>query len=173
MFRARALMQRTEAGKAYGPVTAKTLQVLEVLLWHFHNAKSGACFPSYEAIAAKAGCARSTVNLAIKALEGAGILSWVNRLIRQYLPERNASGIRSYRYRVIRISNAYVFQDPQASPARTFPSKSENQAGTTNQSLISYDEASVKAVFEPQSPLGAALSRLCKTIAAAEEPQAV
>ena len=75
-------MRRTEEGKAYGPITAKALAVLEALLWGFHNARSGLCFPSYEKIAARAGCARSTVAEAIKALEDAGILSWVNRIKR-------------------------------------------------------------------------------------------
>ena len=58
---ARALMRRTEKGKAYGAITAKALAVLEALLWGFHNARSGLCFPSYATIAARAGCARSTV----------------------------------------------------------------------------------------------------------------
>ena len=48
---ARALMRRAEKGKAYGAITAKALAVLEALLWGFHNAKSGLCFPSYERIA--------------------------------------------------------------------------------------------------------------------------
>jgi hypothetical protein len=47
MIYARALMRRTEKGKAYGPITAKALAVLEALLWSFHNARSGLCFPSY------------------------------------------------------------------------------------------------------------------------------
>ena len=82
MILARALMRRTEKGKAYGPITAKALAVLEALLWGFHNARSGLCFPSYETIAARAGCARSTVAEAIKALEEAGLLTWVNRIKR-------------------------------------------------------------------------------------------
>jgi len=55
MVYARALMRRTEAGKAYGPITAKALAVLEALLWGFHSARSGLCFPSYEKIAERAG----------------------------------------------------------------------------------------------------------------------
>ena len=51
-------------------------------MWGFHNARSGLCFPSYETIAERAACARSTVAEAIKALEDAGILSWVNRIKR-------------------------------------------------------------------------------------------
>lgn len=46
--------------------------MLEALLWAFHNAKSGVCFPSYERIAEAAGCARSTVAEALKALEDSG-----------------------------------------------------------------------------------------------------
>jgi DNA-binding transcriptional regulator YhcF (GntR family) len=56
--------------------------VLEALLWAFHNAKSGRCFPSYKKIAEAARCARSTVAEAIKALEDAGVLSWVQRITR-------------------------------------------------------------------------------------------
>jgi Helix-turn-helix domain len=66
MHWARCLARRTEKGRAYGAVTAKALAVLEALLWGFHNAKSGVCFPSYEKIAEAAGCARSTVAEAIK-----------------------------------------------------------------------------------------------------------
>jgi hypothetical protein len=56
--------------------------VLEALLWGFHNARSGLCFPSYETIAEAAGCALSTVAAAIKVLEDAGVLSWVQRVKR-------------------------------------------------------------------------------------------
>jgi DNA-binding GntR family transcriptional regulator len=49
--------------------------VLQALLWGFHNAATGRCFPSYETIAEQAACARSTVYEAINALERAGILS--------------------------------------------------------------------------------------------------
>ena len=47
---ARALLRRTEKGRAYGAITAKAFAALEALLWGFHNAKSGLCFPSYEKI---------------------------------------------------------------------------------------------------------------------------
>jgi len=66
MHLARALSRRTEKGRAYGQITAKALAVLEALLWGFHNARSGLCFPSYERIAEAAGAARSTVAEAIK-----------------------------------------------------------------------------------------------------------
>ncbi len=92
MHWARCLSRRTEKGRAYGVISAKSLAVLEALLWAFHNAKSGLCFPSYEKIAEAAGCARSTVAEALKALEDAGILSWVQRIKR--MRERCAGALR-------------------------------------------------------------------------------
>jgi hypothetical protein len=34
-----------------GPITRAFLEVLEALLWGFHNSRSGCCFPSHERIA--------------------------------------------------------------------------------------------------------------------------
>jgi hypothetical protein len=59
MTRAGALKQCTEKGKHYGLLTAKCRDALEALLWSFHNARSGLCFPSLEKIAEKAKVARS------------------------------------------------------------------------------------------------------------------
>ena len=79
---ARALMRRTEPGKHYGTLTAKFVAVLDALLWSFHNSGTGRCFPSYERIAERADCDRSTVYSAVHALERAGVLTWVNRIKR-------------------------------------------------------------------------------------------
>lgn len=113
MVQARALMRRTDKGKAYGAISAKAYAVLQALLWQFHNARSGLCFPSYESIAEAAGCARSTVAEAIKALEDAGLLSWVNRIKRVAEFSPDLFGQRVRKTRVIRTSNGYQFRDPQ------------------------------------------------------------
>jgi hypothetical protein len=128
MVLARALMRRTEPGKHYGKVTAKALAVLSALLWGFHNAKSGRCFPSYERIAEHADCSRATVYTAIHALEDAGILTWVNRIarVREWGPD--LFGRAQNRWRVIRTSNAYVLIDPKAS-------ESKSRTGTEGQEL--------------------------------------
>jgi hypothetical protein len=125
MHWARCLSRRTEKGRAYGVVTAKALAVLEALLWAFHNARSGLCSPSYETIAEAAGCARSTVAEA-KALEDAGILSWVHRIkrVREACPD--LLGDNGWRWRVLRTSNAYNFRDP----GWDYSSKSERPTGT-------------------------------------------
>jgi Helix-turn-helix domain len=88
MHFARGLMRRTEPGKHYGQITAKALAILTALLWDFHNATDGRCFPSYAKIAEKADCAVSTVAEGIKALEGAGLMTWDNRIKRRVLSNR-------------------------------------------------------------------------------------
>ena len=169
MTLARALTRRTEKGKAYGPITAKALAVLEALLWGFHNARSGLCFPSYETIAAKAGCARSTVAEAIKALEEAGILSWVNRItrVRDRMPD--LFGQWATRWRVIRISNAYHFADPKGAAFRGFSSKSDFPSGTPIQELSPSRGNHVPTPLDPDTPLGAALLRFKAVLTAATE----
>jgi len=110
MALARSLTSRTEKGKAYRAVSAETLAVLGALLWPFHNAKSGLCFPSDEAIAEAAGCARSTVAEALKALEEAGVLTWVHRIRRIREGGRDLFR-RPTDWRVLRTSNGYRFRD--------------------------------------------------------------
>jgi hypothetical protein len=99
-------------GQHRGPLTRATLEVLEALLWGFHNSRDGRCFPSYETIALRAQCCRDTVYEAIRALEAAEILTWVNRLIRVQFRELDLFGKLALRSRLIRTSNAYVFWDP-------------------------------------------------------------
>jgi len=160
MFVARALMRRAEKGKAYGAITAKALAVLEALLWGFHNARSGLCFPSYAKIAERAGCARSTVAEALKALEAAGVMTWVHRLAR--VRERCADlfGKEGTRWRVIRTSNGYTFNDPKGAADRGFSSKSDFPSGTSIQESIPLIAHPALPELDPSTELGAALSRL-------------
>ena len=163
MVLARALMQRSEEGKHYGVLTAKFVAVLGALLWGFHNAQSGRCFPCYERIAEKADCARSTVYEAIRALEDAGILTWVNRIarIREWGPD--LFGRAQNRWRVIRTSNAYTFVDPQPQARRPNSSKSELPTGTANQELFSC----AGRALNPENILHAALLRLGREVSRA------
>jgi len=129
--------------------------VLGALLWAFHNARTGVCFPSYKRIAEKAGCARSTVAEAIKALEFAGVLTWQNRITRIRERCRDLFGREGWRWRVIRTSNAYVFLDPA--------SKSDYRTGIPNQEIP--NPVSAKPI-DPDSPLEGALMRLGAALAA-------
>ena len=160
--RAEELNVPTEPGKHYGLLTNKTLLVLKALLWGFHNAGDGRCFPSYEAIAEKARCARSTVAEAIKALEDAGILSWVNRIKR--VRERIADmfgGWGATIERVVRTSNAYHFVDPepQNPPAAVGnAAKSELRSGTPIQDIILYTRPPEPPGIHSDSPFKLALT---------------
>ena len=182
MVLARALMRRTEKGRAYGAITAKGLAVLEALLWGFHNAKSGRCFPGYVRIAEAAGCAVSTVGEAIRMLERAGLLTWVNRLARIKVYEPGFG----WRRRVIRTSNAYSFADPGAAggvvsrnetregrvpsseegmvvrPRQS--SKTERPQGTATQDLHSKDAPSRRDLLQARTPLEEALDRLRESV---------
>ena len=155
----RALMHRTEKGKAYGQITAKAKAVAEALLWGFHNAQTGLCFPSYEKIAEKAGCARSTVAEAINALEAAGVLTWVNRIVR--ISERSVDlfGHLVRRVRVIRTSNGYQFNDPKGAVSKGFSSKSEFQSGTPVQESSSSSAAPAPTENRPPTEVETAITR--------------
>jgi hypothetical protein len=140
-----------------GPITRTFLDVLEALLWGFHNSRDGRCFPSYERVAAKAECARSTVAEALKALEWAGVLSWQHRITRIQVRERDLFGQWAGRWRVIRTSNAYVFSDPKPQLAGVSACKSENPPGTQNQEII---DLPLTPAQNTNSPLERALRQL-------------
>jgi helix-turn-helix protein len=154
-----------QPGQHKGPITRAFLEVLEALLWGFHNARSGCCFPSYEAIAAKAECARSTVAEALKALEWAGVLSWQHRITRIRERCHDLFGRDDWRWRVIRTSNAYVFRDPQPQLAGAPASKSENRRGTQDQDVLDPLGAPAR---DPDSPLERALARFAAVVAATD-----
>jgi hypothetical protein len=140
-----------QAGQHRGPVTRAFLEVLEALLWGFHNSRTGCCFPGYEAIAAKAECARSTVAEALKVLEWAGVLTWQHRIVRIREACTDLFGRRGWRWRVIRTSNAYAFRDPLQRPEGPEPSKSENPAGIPNQEIPRYLRSVLRPRAEAQS----------------------
>jgi len=165
-----------QPGQHRGPLTRATLEVLQALLWGFHNSRDGRCFPSYETIAARAQCCRDTVYEAIKVLEGAEILTWVNRLIRVQFRELDLFGKITLRSRLIRTSNAYVFRDPlpcaqgnggesrggQAISAGSggLSSKSENPTGTQTQDFYTLSKRETGAESGQPTMVEAALAKL-------------
>jgi hypothetical protein len=168
--------QHKRPGQHRGPLTRAYLEVLEALLWGFHNSRDGRCFPSYEAIAKRAQCCRDTVAEAIKALEAAGVLTWVNRLIRVQFRELDLFGKMALRSRLIRTSNAYVFRDPLPCAAQTedrgresaiigadsaaLSSKSENPPRTQTQDLNSLSKTADQMVTSLPEGLEQAFVRL-------------
>ena len=171
-------------GQHRGPLTRATLEVLEALLWGFHNSRDGRCFPSYETIAKRAQCCRDTVYEAIRALEAAEVLTWVNRLIRVQFRELDLFGKLVLRSRLIRTSNAYMFRDPlpcathapaggrgagregQAAGVGSLvqTTKSENPPRTLNQDFLHPSTTSP----DPKDGLAMALLRLKMAMATKE-----
>jgi hypothetical protein len=162
-------------GQHRGPLTRAFMEVLEALLWGFHNSRDGRCFPSYESIAEKAHCNRDTVYEAIKALEFADVLTWVNRITRIRTRELDLFGQMATRWRIIRTSNAYLFRDPLPChrPANVQDdfSKSENPPGTLIQeiSLVSKGADAPLPTLSPE--LNAVLIRLGSKIADRKEKE--
>jgi hypothetical protein len=94
-------------------------------------------------------------------LEWAGVLTWVHRIARIQVRERDLFGRWASRWRVIRTSNAYVFRDPQQLLAVVPASKSENRPGTQNQEILIPVPA---PAADPNSPLERALRHLSSSI---------
>jgi helix-turn-helix protein len=168
MMRARGFLHRMKdgsekpKGKAYGELSAKFYAVLGALLYGFHNAGNGACFPSYEKVSERADCSRSTFYEAIRALEDLNLLTWENRIIRVTVPTMDTDlfGRPDRRVRVFRTSNAYTFNDPNPRAS----SKSETQPGTEGQESFSSLATPVPTKKRVDPDLDAALMRLGSAI---------
>ena len=152
-----------EPGQHRGPITRAFLEVLEALLWGFHNSRTGCCFPSYQRIAEKAECCVDTVYEALKVLERCGVLTWQHRITRIQERCQDLWGRQGWRWRVVRTSNAYRFRDPLAACRAGIPSKSDQRTETPDQE----DSRPLQTpATDPTSPLERALARFGAAIAA-------
>ena len=79
-----------------GGVPYGWIRIYEVLLFGFYNPRTGECFPSHKAIAAKARCGVSTVQRALKWAREQHLVIWAHGLVRDG-------------WRVLRTSNRYAF----------------------------------------------------------------
>lgn len=179
MAYARGYNTRHKAGRQHrGPITWAFERVLRALLYGFHNSKDGRCFPSYEAIAERAECNRSTVYEAIRLFEAIGLLTWVNRIVKVQEPVLDLFGQWSRRWRMLRTSNAYLFRDPlpcgagapsEGAVSGRIPcgsSKSGNPPGTPlPDSSLSNGPAKI-IVLDPSKGLDAALISLGRALGA-------
>jgi len=65
-----------------GGVPYGWMRVYEALLFGFYNPRSGECFPSHQALAAKSGCSVSTVQRALKWAREIHLIAWTHGLAR-------------------------------------------------------------------------------------------
>lgn len=91
---------RSQGLREKGKLTQAAKAVYRALLFDFLNLQRGACFPSYDAIAAKARVSRRSVAYALKQLQAWGFLLW----------QRRRKMVRMGRVSAyIQTSNAYAF----------------------------------------------------------------
>jgi hypothetical protein len=89
-------------GRRNGEIGIPATIILRVLLNGFHNAGSGRCCPSYEAIRKRTGFCRATIAKALAGLEKLGVLVITRRLVRVRSPSgevvvRNGSNLYGFR----------------------------------------------------------------------------
>ena len=159
-----------QQGQHWGPVTRSFFGVLRALLYCFQNDETGRCFPSYERLARAARCNRDTVCEAIKALESAGLISWVHRITKIRVKERDLFGQWVTRWQVIRTSNAYVFRDPLPCVPHREGYKSENPGGPLNPDISLKPQPPAIIILDPTRPLDSALIRLGQATGALPAP---
>ncbi len=136
LFHAEALDRRTRLPGQHGGILKRTgLAVLRTLLLGFCNITTGRCDPAYSTLARASGCARSTVAVALRRLEDAGLLERVRRQLGR-----------------VRYSNAYRFKAAEI-PKSEFPPQT-----TTNKKPNSQRELSTGPAA---TGLTAAWRRLC------------
>jgi len=148
-----------EPGKHGGCLKRTGLQVLRILLFHFHNVASGRCDPSLDTIAKAAGMARSSVVKALARLEAAGIIERIRR----------ARWVRTNgRKRCVQWSNAYLLNVPSC-----FRKDEGDYAISDNSSESEKKPPTTAADIKNQPPmpadLAASLARLGNAIAARAE----
>jgi hypothetical protein len=110
LFLAEALDRRTRGPRQHGGLLkAKGLDVLRALLRRFYSYRDGTCFPSYDAIAEAAACARSTVAAKLRVLEQLGIIESIRRKVVASFTTR----VHRVRFDVaVQTSNSYRFNIP-------------------------------------------------------------
>jgi DNA-binding MarR family transcriptional regulator len=157
IFLAERMDANTREPRKHGGCLKRTgLQVLRILLFHFHNVASGRCDPSLETIAKAAGMARSSVVKALARLEAAGIIERIRR----------ARWVRTNgRKRCVQWSNAYLLNVPSC-----FRKDEGDYAIAEKSSKSGNRPETTKADIQIQPPMpenvAAALARLGNAMAA-------
>lgn len=82
--------------------------MLHALLWLIHDGKSGSAIRAIRRSLTRRTACRRPFAVAIKAMERAGLLSWVNRIVKVRVAARDLFGRTAWAWRVPRTSNAYV-----------------------------------------------------------------
>ena len=169
MKEARRLLAGRRTEDPEKKLTAWSIQIYEALLFRFHSKLNGLCFPSRQTIANWVGSSVDTVDRAVRRLEAAGLITWLNRVVP--LAEHHLRRHRAdpFRHRVVRGSNAYVFtraKEVTSDSAKGDPSKHGNQPVQRNEHRTYISTERDSDTFRSHSDLSHSLSVLASRILA-------
>jgi hypothetical protein len=176
---ARAFERQTrQPGRQDGVVSRNGLAVLHALVFDCLNYTSGRLDPSYETIARLACISVRSVARGLKALQAAGVLSWVRRCVERVKDGRFTLEQQSNAYGLVPASQWRGFAAKPEAPAPEPGTWGDHPCGTRDAMTEAVTEiaegrgiASVVQQLEadPTDPLAAVLARWGRSIAARDD----
>ena len=159
------------------------MRILDALLWHFLDRKTGRLDPSYEQIARVAACGRSAVAEALQRLKKLGLINWVRRCSQKIVDGRFTLEQDTNAYAVLPPSQ-WLFFTPRhrhTTPPRPDPGTWGDHPPLPDLITQAQDDrrqgSSIKAALDvleldPQGePVAAAVARLFRAVTASESEQ--
>ena len=125
------------------------------------GAAAGVCFRATTRSLPRPSAPGARSLRALKVLEWAGVLTWQNRIMRSQERRTDLFGCVSWRWRVIRTSNASVFRDLLHGSDSVLSCKAENRSGTRNQEIL---EPILAPAPDPRQPARTCLSPIRRCI---------
>ena len=161
-----------QPGKQDGAIGRNGILILQSLLFDFLNYVSGALYPSYAAIAEKAGISLSSVYRGLNKLRDAGVLNWVRRCKEEWIDGRFTLKQESNAYAVLPSSQWNGFSEPPPAPppaAGTWGDHPPMPCGLDLASIVRREGGSLSAQIaalegDDGNPLARALAGLGRLI---------
>jgi hypothetical protein len=157
------------------------MRVLDALLWHFLDRKTGRLDPSYEAIARIAAVGRSAVADALQRLKKLGLIHWVRRCSERFIGGRFTLEQDTNAYGILPPSQWRLFTPRHTDPPPPQPgtwgdhpplpdlitqAQDDRRNGGSTQAALAVLE------LDPAGdPVAAAIARLFRAVDAAENQQ--
>ena len=164
--------QSKQPGKQDGAIGRNGILIMQSLLFDFLNYVSGALYPSYAAIAEKAGVSLSSVYRGLNKLRDAGVLNWVRRCKEEWIDGRFTLKQESNAYAVLPSSQWNGFSEPPPAPppaAGTWGDHPPMPCGLDLASIVRREGGSLSAQIaalegDEGNPLARALAGLGRLI---------
>ena len=170
-----------QPGQRGGVIGFVGMRVLDALLWHFLDRRTGRLDPSYDAIARIAAVGRSAVADALQQLKRLGLINWVRRCTERFIGGRFTLEQETNAYAVLPPSQWLFFKPRRTEPPPPQPGTWGDhpplpdlmtQAQDDRRGGSSMSAALAVLELDPAGdPLAAAVARLFRQVEAAESQQ--